>query len=353
MLPQANRRACKIHMKILTCTSYYYYGQTRGVEPQFYYLYKVPQALGHQVDFFDWLTAARIGLDQMRRAFLATVRGGGYDVVFLATHRDEFDQETLAEAQRYCPIIAWNSDDEWRWESYSRPRAGWYAWMVTNSPEVYAQQRAAHPNLLHAQWACTGFWDGRATRKDIGFSFVGQVYGSRAAQIGWLARQAGMHTYGKGTRTYLYDDALGGGRLKRARRAVQQNILKYALPTLAGELSTISFEQVNMLWNRSKISFTPLDSSQQQVRQIKSRVFDMGLSGTLMLAHRAPFLDSYYEPGKEYVPFDTLEECAEQARFYLRNEPARARIAAAYARRTEAEHMWHHRIRRVLKEAGL
>lgn len=340
-------------MKILVCTSYYYYGQTRGVEPQFYYLYKVPQALGHQVDFFDWLTAARIGLDQMRRAFLAMVRGGGYDAVFLATHRDEFDQATLAEAQRHCPIVAWNSDDEWRWDSYSAPRVGWYAFMVTNSPEVYAQHKAAHPNLLHAQWACTGFWDGRATPKDIGFSFVGQVYGSRAAQIGWLARHAGLRTFGKGTRTYLYDDAQRAPLARRARRAVQGRILKYALPGLADELSTISFEQVNMLWNRSKIAFTPLDSSQQNVRQIKSRVFDMGLSGTLMLAHRAPSLDSYYEPDREYVPFETLEECAEKARFYLKNEPARAKIAAAYARRTAAEHMWHDRIRHVLKQAGL
>lgn len=340
-------------MKILSCTSYYYYGQTRGVEPQFYYLYKVPQARGHQVDFFDWLTAARVGPEQLSRAFLAMVRGGGYDAVFVATHRDEFSQETLAEAGRHCPIIAWNSDDEWRWASYSQPRAAWYTFMVTNSPEVYAQHKAAHPNLLHAQWACTGFWDGRATTKDIDFSFVGQVYGSRAAQIGWLARRAGLKTYGKGTRTYLFDEPRPASPLKRARRAVQQNVLKYALPTLADELSTISFEQVNALWNRSKISFTPLDSSQQNVRQIKSRVFDMGLSGTLMLAHRAPSLDTYYEPGKEYIPFETLEECAELARFYLKNEPARAKIAAAYARRTEAEHMWHQRIDHVLQAAGL
>jgi spore maturation protein CgeB len=116
---------------------------------------------------------------------------------------------------------------------------------------------------------------------------------------------------------------------------------------------TIPFEQVNGLWNRTRVSFTPLDSSAGGVRQIKSRVFDMGLSGTLMLAHRAPFLDTYYEPDREYVAFDTMEECLEKARFYLRNEAARRTIAEAYAKRTLQEHLWEDRIRRVLKEAGV
>ncbi|HNP87829.1 MAG TPA: glycosyltransferase, partial [Kouleothrix sp.] len=294
-----------------------------------------------------------VGVEQMRRVFLATVRGGGYDAVFIATHRDEFDAETLAEAGRVCPIIAWNSDDEWRWESYSKQQAPWYTFMVTNSPNIYAQHKAAVPNLLHAQWACSGFWDGRNTRKDIDFSFMGQVYGSRAAQIRWLGRHAGLQAYGKGTRHYIHPNAGKEAPLKQAQRLVQRTILKYALPSIADEVSVLSLDQVNAIWNRSKVSFTPLDSSQQNVRQIKGRVFEMGLSGTLMLAHTAPYLNTYYEPGKEYVPFETLEECAEKARFYLKHETARANIAAAYARRTEAEHMWHHRITHVLKAAGI
>ncbi|MFN8566208.1 MAG: glycosyltransferase [Kouleothrix sp.] len=340
-------------MRLLVCTSYYYYGNPRGLEPQFYYLYKVPASLGYSVDFFDYFTAAAVGTEQMRRVFLATVRGGGYDAVFIATHHDEFDQATLAEAARSCPIIAWNSDDEWRWDSYSQRQAGWYSFMVTNSPNIYAQHKAAYPNLIHAQWACSGFWDGRSTRKDIDFSFMGQVYGARAAQIGWLRRHAGLQAFGKGTRRYIHPSAGREAPVKRAQRAIQRTILKYALPGIADEVSVLSLDQVNMIWNRSKISFTPLDSSQQNVRQIKGRVFEMGLSGTLMLAHTAPLLDSYYEPGKEYVPFETLEQCAEQVRFYLKHEPARAKIAAAYARRTEAEHMWHQRIRHVLREAGV
>jgi hypothetical protein len=340
-------------MKLLVCCSYYYYGNVRGIEPQYYYLYKVPETLGYQVDFFDYYTAVAIGVDQMRRLVLSIVRGGRYDAVFVTTHKDEFDQVTLAEMGRSCPVIAWNSDDEWRWEDYSKPRAGWYTYMVTNSPEVYANNRLAIPNLLHAQWACTGFWDGQATPKDIDFSFVGRVYGARLQQTRWLARHARLRAFGAGTGTVVLNAQPTQGWRSQLQRSIQRAVLRTFLPGLASNLSTISFEQVNQLWNRSKISFTPLDSSQGGVRQIKSRVFDMGRSGTLMLAHRAPYLDTYYEPEREYVPFETLDECVEKVKFYLQNEAARSKIAAAYAQRTEAEHLWSHRIQSVLRDAGI
>ena len=99
-------------MKILTCTYYHYYGSRRGVEPQFYYLYKVPQTMGHDVDFFDYRTSHEISPEHMRRQFLTLLRGGSYDAVFIATHQEEFDAATLAEAKKFCPVFAWNSDDE-------------------------------------------------------------------------------------------------------------------------------------------------------------------------------------------------------------------------------------------------
>jgi hypothetical protein len=324
-------------MRILTTSFYYYYGDARGVEPQFYYLCRVPETMGHTVDFFDYQTALKIGLEHMRRLFLNLIRGGKYDCVFIATHKDEFDPDTLAEARRHCPVIGWNSDDEWRWHDYSSQWIQHYTWMVTNDPAVYAREKPAHPNLLHAQWACTGFWNGLETPKDVDFAFAGLTYGNRRAQIQKLSATSGLVAFGMGAHelklppyTHLPQDL--------------QN------PKL---LTTISFEQINTIWNRTRVSFTPLDSSTGTTRQIKSRVFDMGLSGTLMLAHRAPHLDTYYEPDKEYVPFDTLEEAADKAAFYLAHESARRDIAAAYARRTRAHHMWDARIQSVLTGAGL
>ena len=337
-------------LRILSATPYEYYGQPNTIEPQYYYLCRVPTEMGHEVDFFDFRRIfTEEGPEAMRRQFLDKVRGGRYDATFIATFEEEFDPETLQEAKRHTNTFAWNSDDEWRWDDYSSRYVDHYTFMVTNSPSVYGAEKERHPNLLRYQWACTGFWNGLDTPKDISFSFAGQVYGKRQRQIAYLSLKSGMQAWGmRSGRIWTNGQKVRrhNGPIARAAGAVR------VYRPLAGR-DVILFEAVNEIWNRSKVSFTPLDSSKGGKRQIKSRIFDMGLSGTLMLAHRAPHLDEYYEPEREYVPFDTIPEAAEKASFYAKNEPARRKIALAYAERTRKEHMWSHRIDDVLSQAGL
>lgn len=352
-------------MKILVCSAYYYYGSTKGIEPQFYYLYKVPEAMGHTVDFFDFWTANRIGVEQMRRQFISTIKGGSYDAVFIATHSDEFDKETLEEAKKYTTTIAWNSDDEWRWENYSKERVNWYTYMVTNSQQIYDQNKASYSNLLHAQWACTGFWDGSGIKKDIDFSFAGQVYGKRAKQVNYLRKHSGLVAFGKGSGTFTSDLADQNNSttqktsLKQTLKPkIKKSVRKYTPKLLirgffASDFDIISFEQINAIWNRTKVSFTPLDSSDGSTLQIKSRVFDMGLNGTMMLAQNNSVIADYYEPNKEYVPFESLEDAAEKAKFYSKNDTERNKIVKAYMKRTKGEHLWEHRIKKVLQGAKL
>lgn len=339
-------RPVRTPLRILTATFYRYYDRPNTVEPQYYYLCKVPEAMGHEVDFFDYRRLAERGQDAMREQFLDTLRSSRYDAAFIATYRDDFDSQTLQEAKRLTTTFGWNSDDEWRWDDYSSKHIDDYTFMVTNAPSIHEANRARHPNLLLYQWACTGFWDGVDAPKDIDFSFAGQIYGSRRRQVAGLTMSAGLEAYGLGS------GRRGAGR-RRSDRVLGRaaSVARMYLPARGADV--LSFDDINSIWNRSRISFTPLDSSDGSARQIKSRIFDMGLSGSLMLAHRAPNLDDYYEPEREYVPFETVEEAAEKARFYLANEPARRKIALAYAERTRREHMWSHRIDDVLAQAGL
>lgn len=337
-------------MKLLVTSPYYYYGSTRGIEPQFYYLYKVPLKMGIDADFFDYATATRIGLAHMRRIFLSLVRGGAYDVVFLATHLDEFDEETLQQAKKYCQIVAWNSDDEVRWENYSQHRVEWYSAMVTNDPITYRTHKQRFPTLHHAQWACTGLWDGRKTQKNIDVSFVGQVYGTRERQIAYLMKHACLQPFGKGTGTVGHI-ASTPNPFNRVVKTYVAKLFHYVFPAEMDD--TISFEDVNHIWNRTRISFTPLESAKDSVLQIKSRVFDMGLSGTLPVIQETPLLHTYYEPNKEYIPFTTMEECVEKIRYFMIHEKERKKIADAYAARTQAHHLWKYRIGAILKELGI
>ena len=95
----------------------------------------------------------------------------------------------------------------------------------------------------------------------------------------------------------------------------------------------LEFKQVHEIWNRSKVSFAPMGSSTDPKRlQVKGRVFEMGMSGTMMLTQRSPDIENFYEPGMEFIAYDSVEDCAEKAKFYLRNETERARIAEKAAR---------------------
>ena len=338
-------------MKLLVATPYRYYDSAKCIEPQFYYLFKVAEKMGYEVDFFDYITAHRIGAEQMHRQFLNILKAGKYDAAFIATYQDEFDLETLEAAKKLTNTFAWNSDDEWRWEKYSSHYVDAYSFMVTNSPLVYDREKKIHPTILHAQWACTGFWNGMKQKKDIDFSFVGQVYGTRLEQLEQLKQKTGIEVFGKGSGRVVASTGPVDGSLSAQAKAKIKQVLQRYLPS--GTDDTISFEEVNGLWNRSRVSFTPLDSSQGGVHQIKSRIFDMGLSGTLMLSHTAPYLDTYYEPNKEYVPFETMEECIDKANFYIQHEAERQKIADAYAKRTLKDHMWESRLKNVLKQSRI
>jgi len=94
-------------------------------------------------------------------------------------------------------------------------------------------------------------------------------------------------------------------------------------------------------------------SADPRLYQIKSRTFEMGLSGTLMVCQHSPNLERYYEPEKEFIPFSDLSECAEKVRYYLSHESERLRIARAYHDRTQAEHLWQHRFTQLFRDIGL
>jgi spore maturation protein CgeB len=230
--------------------------------------------------------------------------------------------------------VAWNCDDDWRWEEVGAPRAELFTHMVTTYRHVLEAHRQEHPNLLLSQWGCTGLGDGRDVTKDLPFSFVGSCYGPRVAQIAALRRRLGLRAFGKGVR------ASGGPLHRRARRLVARLL---RIPWYEDDLTLPDQNAVKGVWNRSRISFTPLDSGPASTLQVKARVFDMGLSGTLMLAPAHEALHEWYEPGKEYVEFEDLDDCMEKARWYLAHEEERRAIAEAYRRRTVAEHLWTHR----------
>jgi spore maturation protein CgeB len=338
-----------MHILSVVVKHYYNLAESRkrqALEPMYLAFTDPIERMGHTVDHFDHLEAAqRKGPANWGDEFVDVVKKGGYDVVFFQTacQKAEFVADAVREAARYSPIVAWNSDDDWAWEQSTRYLAPYFTFVFTTYPEIYRQNRAKYPNLRLSQWGCYDRFADFAQRKDLAFTFSGQIYAGRAAACRYLRQTAGLQVFGHMS-----------GMVTQPRFLYWPGIrnVTHRFPSVYG--APIPFEEMNAIWNRSRISYTPMEASaSDQILQVKSRTFEMGLSGTLMICKLSPHLDQYYQPGKEFVAIENLEDCVEKVRYYLSHESERAKIARAYHDRTKAEHLWQHRFEAIFRQIGL
>jgi len=328
-------------MRILSVVRHSYYGNRRATEPFFLHFTAPLRQMGHEVATFDHYEAARnFGKSAATHSLVERILRGAFDVTLYQTSgREPIETRALRDLSRRFCVIAWNSDDDWQWESATSRIAADFTYMVTTYRSVYESSGATHPNLLLSQWGCYDGLARFACSKDLALTFVGQLYRTRVRQCRYLSRTVGLKAFGGGARLLK----LGLPYFRGARY----------IPWLCG--NPLTFERVHDVWNRSRISFTPMESSGRSgaTLQLKGRAFEMGLSGTLMLTNQNPALENYYVPGREFVPFYDLNDCADKAKFYLAHEGERARIAEAYRDRTLAEHLWRHRFERLFHQIGL
>jgi hypothetical protein len=242
------------------------------------------------------------------------------------------DREAIERAKRHAPIVAWTGDDEGEWENYTRGVAPLFSHVVTTSRDVYHANRGTVGNLVLSQWGCLDTYADFARTKDLDFTFAGRIDATRVADCRRLRQLAGLRAFGLG--------------------AIQVNhplLARLPFPDRPLEL-----KQVHEVWNRSKVSYAPPGELHGPAAgHVSARVFEMGASGTMMLCRRNWEVERFYEPGKEFVAYESVEECADKAKFYLRNEAERSRIAEAYQRRTRAEHMWEHRFLQLFRDIGV
>lgn len=110
-------------------------------------------------------------------------------------------------------------------------------------------------------------------------------------------------------------------------------------------------EQTNRIYNHSKIVVNILHP---QIRCGTSlRTFAISAAGAFQLVEWRPGLEDMLEPGREIIAYRSGEELEEQARHYLRDAPARERIAAAGHHRVATQHTYAHRLRHIFADVDL
>jgi spore maturation protein CgeB len=77
------------------------------------------------------------------------------------------------------------------------------------------------------------------------------------------------------------------------------------------------------------------------------RMFEATGVGALLMTESATNLPDFFEPGREVVAYDGVDDLVHKVRHFLHHDNERHRIAAAGQRRTLTEHTYGHRIRQL------
>jgi hypothetical protein len=122
------------------------------------------------------------------------------------------------------------------------------------------------------------------------------------------------------------------------------------LARFAGGL--LSHEQMLAAYHASRIVLNPGWSADptDSVPQTKLRHFEVPGCGAFQLTNVNPELAELFEPEREIAFFRDSDDLVEQVDRYLRDEDARARVAAAGHARAHAEHTLDHRVRALFAQ---
>lgn len=166
-------------------------------------------------------------------------------------------------------------------------------------------------------------------------------------QVYWLPLAANPDVHRQHDLPRIYDVGFAGNisivhrDTARARR----------LRLLAGKFRVNDFTavyspaEVGRLYSQSKIVFNNSISG-----DVNMRIFEGMASGGMMLTDAdVNGLTDLFEPGKEVVAYHDDADLLDKVAHYLAHEDERDRIAAAGRQRVLAEHLYTHRMRRVVE----
>lgn len=240
------------------------------------------------------------------------------DYIFLSTYLHQINTETLDRiAEIGVKVIAWFSDDHWRFDNYSKLIAKHVFCSVTTDKYAVEKYKQEGLKVIKSQWASNPDY---YKKIDSGIlydvSFVGGKYKKRQKKLDYLkSKDVCINVFGKGFNSFL------------------------------------KFDKMIEVFNASRINLNFSDSSTKGFdTQIKGRVFEIPMCGGFLLTEYADGIEDYFEIGKEIEGFESLREAAGKVEYYLKYEDKRMEIAKAGQDRSLKDHTWVKRFKKLFYE---
>ena len=254
-----------------------------------------------------WLPLEMLSKDSKEFHDALLSAGSKSDLTILwPTPLSSWDFETLARLRGQTRLALMNSADPVQFQQVA---CGWLPYVdycLTTDPATLPLYEAEKfSSVFLTQWAANPFRYREGIHpRSYCWCFPGQIYGIRGMLL-----------------EYLHHNLPGGARVSQT----------------PGDGFIRLMQASHIVMNFSGAS------GQTGGRQIKSRVFEPQLLGTVLCTEYAQGLEDYWDLQEEILCWYDVEECVEQTRQILRDEAKRRRLVQAAQRRAAEEHTWVHR----------
>lgn len=260
----------------------------------------------------------QIDKNSMNKEVLDLIVKGKPDYVFFISYRDQITTATLDKINELgAKIVAWFSDDYWRFDLYSKLIAPHLFCSVTTDKHAPKKYKELNLNVIKSQWAANpDYYRKMPSQFLYDVSFIGQGYGIRKENINYL-RDTGVSIS-------VFGRDFGG---------------------------YISFDEMVKIFNTTKINLNFSGSSYNgTVKHIHGRVFEVLMCGGFLLTEYTEGIEDYFVIGKEIECFESMTEAVEKIEYYLKHEDKRVEIAEAGHTRAMKDHTWENRLKNIFCE---
>jgi len=275
----------------------------------------------------------------LHAAALELVIDGEYDAIFHVAFNEHLDfPEGAAKfaLQKDIPIIQFDCDSSWRFDSWILPRKDRVSHFVTTHSATIPWYERHGMNVIKSQWGGSPYYHSKGNDKDHDCTFIGQKHGQ-----------------------YQH-----GNTVKFFRAEVIDAIMQAGIdidlfgnywdgyPNWGGYI--VDFNKMIDVFDSSRVCLNLSNPWHHgTMPQIKGRHFEIPQIGGFQLCTPADDLESYFEEDKEIVIARNTDELIEKLHYYLEHDEEREAIAAAGRTRMLKEHQWSHRFQAIFKEVGL
>jgi spore maturation protein CgeB/ubiquinone/menaquinone biosynthesis C-methylase UbiE len=281
--------------------------------------YEPLKSLFGNVIYYNYLERIQqIGKSAMNKEIINIVEKERPEYVFSHTYQNQIKDSTLDKIGKLgSKVVAWFTDDHWRFDNYSRFVANHIFCSITTDKNAYKKYGDLNLKVIRSQWASNPhYYKKTPSAFKYEVSFVGQNYGNRAEFLNFL-KNNGVHleVFGRGFGDY------------------------------------IEFNDIIKIFNKSKINLNLSGSSADDgIKQIKGRIFEVPMCGGFLLTEYVEGIEEYFHIGKEIECFKDQNDALEKIKYYLENEEERRKIAEAGYIASLERHTWNKRLRDVFDE---